>query len=438
MLRTRAHRRVAAGVAAWLSALAALVGAGEAAWASPEDVLGFGVRAPALGGTGSASAEGYEAVYANPALLSLARSRQLALGFVGARFDLSASGPMRYDPLRGTLIGAVLPLPFEGALKDRIAIGLGFFTPLDRIVRGRILYPEKEQFLLADRTQSVAVQAAVGVDIGYGVRLGVGFAALAALSGNVLVQTGADGRVGTTVDDTLIASYGPIVGASYDIGDAYRVGLTFRGELVGRFNVVIVAKDLGPIVVPPLNISGVAQYDPAQLALEVARVKGPWRVALGLTYKHWSAYPGPVEATVRCPEPVAGEDEVECGALIPADPGYKGTLTPRLGVERRFEPSREVTLSARVGYAFEPSPAPEQTGTTNYYDNDRSVVSLGYGLSLSGDLPPIDLDLFAQLQALHPRVHTKDAGVPSDNPGSPSRSTSGFVTAFGTSAAVRF
>src|SRR4029078_9579028 len=102
------------------------------------------------------------------------------------------------------------------------------------------------------------------------------------------VASDATGRFGAVVEDPLVASYGPIVGASYDIGDAYRVGLTFRGELVGRFNVIIQVKDLGGIVAPPLNISGVAQYDPWQIALEFARVKGPWRLALGATYKHWS------------------------------------------------------------------------------------------------------------------------------------------------------
>jgi long-chain fatty acid transport protein len=43
--------------------------ASSIAAASPQDVLGYGARSAAMGGTGVASAEGYEAVYKNPALL---------------------------------------------------------------------------------------------------------------------------------------------------------------------------------------------------------------------------------------------------------------------------------------------------------------------------------------------------------------------------------
>jgi long-chain fatty acid transport protein len=420
-------------------ALAAVLTVAAPALASPEDVFGFGVRSAGLGATGAASAEGYEAVYGNPALLSLARRRELSVGLMGATFHLRAGAALPYEPLRGALIGAAVPLPFGGVLRERVAIGLGFFTPFDRVVRGRILYPEKPQFLLADRTQSVAVQAALGLDLGYGVRLGGGFAALAALSGSVLVATGADGRVGTTVEDTLVASYGPIVGASVDLGDAYRVGATFRGKLEGRFNVVIRVRDLGSIVVPPLNVSGVAQYDPLQVAVEAARVKGPWRAAVGVTYKRWSAYPGPVEATVRCPpvDPDTGEPLEECGALTPPSVDYHDTLVPRLGVERIFEPSDEVVLRLRAGYFFEPTPAPAQSAASNHYDNSRSVFTLGYGTTLRGSLLPIDLDLFAQLHVLHPRTHEKDPEFAQGLAGSTAVSR-GLIAAFGATAEVGF
>lgn len=428
------HRLAALASAAALAASPAL------ARASSEDIFGYGARSGAMGAVGTAVGLGYEAVYANPALLSLSRDRELTLGFVGAHFDLRAGARLPYDALRGSVIGATLPLPFGGALKDRVVIGLGFFTPFDLIVRGRILYPETPQFLLADRTQTVAVQAGVGVDVGHGIRIGGGVAALAALTGSVIVATDASGRVGTVVEDTLVASYGPIVGASYDFGDGFRVGLVFRGELVGRFNVVIQVRDLGGIVVPPLNISGVAQYDPWQIGLEVARVKGPLRVAVGATFKRWSAYPGPVEATVRCPEkdPATGEPFGSCGALVPAPVDYSDTVTPRVGVEHDLAFRPGVTGRVRGGYFFELSPAPEQTGEANLFDNSRSVVTLGYGVELSAPLPPVSLDLFGQMHFLHPRTHEKSADVSPDNKGAPSIETSGFVAVGGATAGVKF
>ncbi|WP_437282794.1 hypothetical protein WME90_20115 [Sorangium sp. So ce375] len=438
----RRIRRRWRGFAPLSAAGLALAQAG-AAQASPEDVLGFGARASAMGATGAAVAEGYEAVHANPALLSLSRERRLTLGLAGAVFDLRAGdGRLSYAPLRGSVIGATVPIPFGGSLADRVTIGLGFFAPFDVVVRGRILYPETPQFPVADRVQSVAVQAALGARVGRGVRVGAGFAALAALSGAVTVATDASGRVGTLVEDTLVASYGPILGASYDVG-AYRVGATFRGALVGRFNVVIHAEDLGGIAVPPLHIAGIAQYDPAQIALEVARVKGPWKVAIGATYKRWSDYPGALEATVRCPEvdPETGEPFAgSCAAPAVEGPGYSDTVVPRAGVERSLALGPGATAHARAGAFFEPSPAPEQAGASNLYDNARVALSLGYGLALAAPLPRLTLDLFGEIQLLLPRAHRKQGEAPAGDVerGAGAVRTRGVLVAGGTTVGVAF
>jgi long-subunit fatty acid transport protein len=412
---------------------AALVAApARLAESSPEDVFGFGPRTMAMGGAGAALGRGFETVWGNPALLSEQRQRELSLGLLGAVFDLRAPTRLNYDSLAGGFVGAVLPVPFVGALEDRVTIGLGFFTPFDLIVRGRILYPEKPQFPVADRTASVAVQVGLGVDIGHGIRLGGGFAALAALTGSVLVAQDSSGRIGTVVEDTLVASYGPILGASFERG-AYRVGAAFRGELAGRFNVVIQVRDLGQIVVPPLNISGLAQYDPLQVALEVARVKGPWRVTAGATYKHWSAYPGPAEATVRCPE---GES---CAASAPDPVNFSDTIVPRLGAEHVLSPKPGVSMMLRAGYFLELSPAPLQTRKANLFDDTRSVFGIGYGLELRAPFPSLRFDLAGQLQVLHGRSHGKDADVLANDPGAtPEIETSGIIGAGAATIGVGF
>ena len=96
--------------------------------------------------------------------------------------------------------------------------------------------------------------------------------------------------------------------------------------------------------------------------------------------------------------------------------------------------------------SFEPSPAPTQELASNYYDNTRSVLSVGYGLSLEAPLPPIRLDLFAQCHLLHPRSHTKDAGFVANGPsvagealaGGREVETSGWVFAGGSTLGVAF
>jgi long-subunit fatty acid transport protein len=424
--------------------MASTLGACVSAWcagaaASPQEVLGFGYRSMGMGNTGVAVGQGVDTVYANPALLSLSRDVGLQLGTMGHQFGLTAEGASigalpDYPSLSASSIGGLLPLPFGGVLADRITIGLGFLTPYDVVVRGRILYPEKPQYLIADRVQSVAVQAAIGIDIGYGLRIGGGVAALAALDGSVIVQTDASGRIGTVVEDTLVASFAPLAGASFDIGDDWRIGAAFRGELQARFNVIIEANNLGQLNIPPLNISGVAQYDPWQIALEAAHVADPIRVAVNATYKHWPAYPGAVEATVRCED--AEDPDQTCGALVPEDPDYNPVVSPRLGVDWSVPLAERATLMLRAGYAFEPSPAPEQTGRSNYLDNHRSVFSLGYGFRFAESLGPVSFDGYVQAQWLHDRSHDKSVadGAPIDG----TIDTSGYIFGGGTAVAVSF
>ncbi len=408
------------------------------AQASPADLFGFGPRSQAMGGGGAAVGRGFEATFENPALLSYSRHRELSLGIQAARFSLSATGPnapgnVPEEPLNGTYIGAVLPLPFGGILKNRLVLGLGAFTPSSLIARARLLYPERPQFpLLADRAQSLDFNMALGADIGHGIRVGVGARALAELVGTVVVRTDASGHVGTAVDDQLVATYAPVVGASYE-HEKWMAGLTWRGELNADFDVTVQVHDLGQLVVPELHIAGVAQYDPMQLQAEVARRIGPWTLAGGLTWKHWSAFPGWARPTVECPK-----SRPDCKALKVTPVDFHDTVVPRLGAEYSIQLSPAAVSHVRGGYFFEMSPVPEQTRESNYWDNDRHVITLGYGVELSDPLPPISFDLFYQLHLLAPRSHHKDGSVDPSNVGYPDVRTSGTVQDFGLIAGVKF
>lgn len=381
----------------WCSALGLLAYA-SAADASPQDLFGYGARSVAMAGTGAAYADDYGAVYANPAALSRARDRSLTLGYAGTGFGLALDGNyFAAAPGRATVIGLSFPLPFGGVLRNRVGLGLGFFTPTDVIVRGRILRAETPQFVvLPDRVQSVALQAGVGVDLGYGLRVGAGFMALAALTGSVLVTNDASGRSTSRIDDQLIASYAPLVGASWERG-AWRVGATFRGELVARFGVTISAPELG-IPVPPLNIAGVAQYDPAQLQLEGAWQHNGFTVALAVTGKRWSAYPGPSEATTAT-------------STAPPAPGFSDTLVPRVALEHRWTFDGGPQLVARGGYLYELSPAPAATPTRQYLDADRHAFTFGVGLSTGGAGSRFSFDAFGQVHALATREGTSVTGA---------------------------
>jgi hypothetical protein len=429
--------------------------ASSRAEASPEDLFGYGARTSAMGATGTAFAGGYESAWHNPALASDVRVAKLTLGYTGGILRLDAQGdglPGRTSsqPITGTTIGAEIPLPLGGKLAHRVGIALAFYEPTDVVVRGRVLYPEKTQFpMLDNRAQSVTIRAGVGADIGYGIRLGVGFAALAEIVGTVVAATDATGRVGTRVEDQLVATYAPTLGASYDLPlkgpELWRVGVTYRGSLAARFGIVIDATKLSSLQIPFFNISGLAQYDPAQVAVEVARREELNVLAAQFAYKHWSAFPGVLEPTVVCTEGGAGA----CG-LTPPKVDWNDTFVVRVGADQGFRVARGAVLHARSGAFFETTPLPSEIPgseaysqgakgvvavPTRYFDSDRMAITVGTGLTLTKPLPPIDLDLFAQYHILLPRT------VTSVDPSGAVLSrgeSSGHITVFGMTAGITF
>lgn len=436
-----------------LAATVALGGA-RTAHASPEDIFGYGGRTSAMGATGAAHAQGYESAFHNPALASTVRDNKLTLGFSGAHFRLDAEGaglPGRTStsPATGTIIGAEVPVPLGGFLARRIGLALAFYTPTDVVVRGRVLYPERAQFpILGDRAKSVALRAGFGVDVGWGVRVGAGFAALAELAGTVVAATDATGRVGTRVETQLVATYAPTLGLTYDLplrGDAtYRVGLNYRGTLDARFGITIDASKISSLQIPLFNISGVAQYDPSQFVVEAARIEGLGVLAAQFVYKRWSAFPGILEPTVLCLDGSA-----TCG-LLPPSIDWQDTFVGRLGAEQGFRVAPGAVMRGRAGAFYETSPLPKDLPAAlafdasakgavavpvRYFDAHRLAGTLGVGLSLSKPLPPIDLDLFGQYQVLLPRTirSLDDQGAVLAE-----GKASGHVASFGMTAGVRF
>jgi long-chain fatty acid transport protein len=435
--------------ARWLLAVAVLTPSVSSA--SPEDLFGVGPRSAAMGGSGAASSGDWEASYANPALLSRARSNLLAVGLQGAVFDLHADGgsfPARVSTLaaKGVVVGAAVPLPLGGDLRDRVSLGMALYTPSDTLVRAHIPYPETPSFpLLADRVQSLTMRFGAGADIGHGLRVGAGFAVLAELLGAIAVN-GAGGMVTSSVDDQLVATYAPTFGASWEFplerapdgAPAWRVGAVWRGVLQARFDVTVDASMLSSLSLPPLHIGGVAQYDPEELSVEVARERDSWVLAAGLTWKRWSSYPGPFEPTVVC------TGSAGCSALSPPAVRLADTVVPRVAVERTFDLARRAAARLRGGFFLEPTPVPSSLASsqaydaasqalgdvpTRFFDAARAVFSAGAGVDL-GDRAPVAVDLSAQYHWLLPRTV--------DTPPSPPARLSGGVLGWSLSVAARF
>ena len=90
------------------------------------------------------------------------------------------------DKTDGLVLGADIPIPFGGMLRDRVALGLGFYFPFGVINRARAPFPDEPRLALLDsRTQVVSVLVAAGVRVHRRVDIGVGVLALAALVGTI-------------------------------------------------------------------------------------------------------------------------------------------------------------------------------------------------------------------------------------------------------------
>jgi long-chain fatty acid transport protein len=361
-------------------ALSTIVSSG--AGASEPEMFGMGARSPAMAGTGVADAEGYDATYTNPAGLVGPTDRRLTLGYVHAGYDLNLDGAHHpVDKTDGLILGADIPIPFGGILRDRVALGLGFYFPFGVINRANAPFPDQPRLALLDtRTQVVSVLVAAGIRVHDRVDIGVGVLALAALVGTISIAD-LGGRITTVAEEQLTTSLSPIIGARVRAWRWLTLGAVFRGESKSTYDIEI-TNTLGaalPLTLPTLRIAGVAQFDPMQAAIEGAFRPLPWlTIDAGVTWKHWSSFGLPTEnATLGAPP-------------LPA-PGFVDTAVPRVAAEATKRWS-QFALQGRAGYFFEPTGARGPV----LLDADQHVLTGGAGLTWHGRLTTLQLDGFVQ------------------------------------------
>ena len=368
--------------------LAAALAATQAR-ASVPDAFGFGARSPALAGTGAATATGFDATWANPAGLTEAGRLRLTIGWVQGGSSLTLDGAARsVDATSGAIVGAAVPLPFTGALEDRVALGIGLFFPARLLNHALVPFPDQARLALLDsRTQVVSATGALAVKLLPRLSVGLGLMALATLGGEIALQPDPGGRIVSSVNERLEWSAAPLVGVRYRPLDDLRLALTFRGASRSGFNLRI-TNTLGPVLpigVPTLLIAGTAQYDPLQLQAEGALRIADWLSAsAGATFKRWSAFPLPTENVTP---------------HTPAQPGtgFHDTVVPRAALEVTRSWGRQ-RLQGRVGYLFEMTPSPPDSPAL--VDADRHVLCAGGGLTLPVGDGALQIDLFAQWHGL--------------------------------------
>jgi hypothetical protein len=369
--------------------LASCLLAGAARGSEP-DLFGFGMRSPAMAGTGVASADDYEATYANPAGLAFGHRRTLTFGYAGAHYGLHLDGADRaVDDTNGLILGVQLPIPLGDALAGRLALGLGLYLPAGVVNRARAAFPEVPTLALLDnRTQTVSISVGAGVRLHERVAIGAGVLALAALVGTIHLGVDGAGRVTSQAEEQLIANFAPIVGARWDVTQRFHLGAVFRGRSQSRYDITVDSNLRGviPFDLPKIRFAGTSQYDPLQAALEATFSPADgWLLAANLTYQRWSDFAPPSEQATAESPPTPGSRCPAQGDMPDAN-CFADRVIPRVALEWRHA-GQLIDAALRAGYFFAWSPAPDAAPARTLLDASRHVVTIGAELALRRWVP---------------------------------------------------
>lgn len=389
--------------------------------ANVPDLYGFGPRFPAMGGAATAIAEGFGAVYYNPAGLSRIDTVDAGVGFLYTSFSFSSIrnvviGTDPADPSR-RLTGNIdfdlsdsfgMWAGFGVSLSRRLSVGMGLFLPSSRYLAELKSQSQREPHYLRfeDRPDRLVLLAAVALDLPAHISLGAG--------ANVLF--GPEGHIGLSLvpfgesraDLTLVfrPRISPIAGIQYQPLPPLRLGVTYRGELTqGELDVRLDGQlYLGFLSLPILGqVSSMIFFAPQQVSAGIAYDPiRPLTLALEVAWKDWSRFR---DASLKVDTPTGGASAsnpiLRFEEVFPPD--FHDTVVARVGGEYRlgpFHPAKrlgDLHLDIRAGYSYEPTPVPEQTGLTNFLDQDRHVFATGFGVRADN---PFGLDKSVWLDAL--------------------------------------
>lgn len=211
----------------------------------------------------------------------------------------------------------------------------------------------------------------------------------------------------------------PLAGISFkwdNLGPGnFNAGITYRGELILKIDPfdTEATTDLGNINMQ-MSLSIQDYFTPNEYVLGLAYTyPNLWifksvTMAFDLEYQQWSRY-----SLSRAHKVQSTYEE----------PKFNDIFVYRLGFEEVVLP----WLKVREGYVFRPAFTPDQTGRSNYLDNDTHILSLGLGFIIPDILilkVPVEIDLAYQFQYLAPRESVK---IDQSNPYNPNYTYDGMV-----------
>ena len=405
--------------------LAAFVAVAVVCWAaqaaaSPFEIYGAGARGTAMGGAQVASGEGPGALFYNVGALTgspLGVSGSLLAGIDQTEIllmprpggyevpDLGGNNPAvptsatgtatdtgPQDPYYALTLGGVSSLSVDGL---RVATLLS--VPLDGFFHLQTHYADERQRLISNQLQHTLIGERVRhLDL----QLGVAYELLPWLSVGVggSFMVGAEPYTDAFIEDLsnqndvdinadveTTSNWGLSLGAKFDLPSNLEAGLSYRTqsaftiEGANRIRLGTAGPEDEQFATQELNWTPV--YTPEAGSLGLAWVSDAITVEGAARYTRWSKFVD------------THSNETD----------FSDTLSPRLGAEWRYDEN----LRVRAGLGYEPTPVPEQTGRTNYVDNERVLGSIGAGHRVNALGEAFEVNWSIQIQALIPRQHRK-------------------------------
>lgn len=370
--------------------------------------FGLGANALAMSGAYTGLADDFSACYYNPAGLAyqqrpaFAHDRKGTAAYIGTGIadsrlwvkDPGSSESYQSIPLLsfaqlGLTIG---PSALGGILPERrVYFGFALYSPTDVLIGYKMRNSSIDRYFVFydNENRKFGFLADVAYKFSKYVSIGVGANVLAGADTDTNVNFGQGGFTHNE-SNVIIIQAAPVAGIMLDFDDL-KFGFTYRGEI--KFN------DYGRVALYASGSQLITEsfdwmkfFYPQQYAFGFSYpIVKALLLSADATYINWSAY---------IDEEGDGRPQTK----------LFDTVVPRIGV--RYSIDDDAGVSA--GYAFLRSPVRDQTGTTNFMDSNRHLVSAGgsYTFEKAGFWQnPITLSVYIQDTLFQTRAVHKTQAV---------------------------